>query len=283
MKKLSFELLKTLSVAAVVALSVGLGGCEADSDGLLTSDPGDGIGDGTGAGGGTGTGPIIPGYDEDGDGVADIYPNDGSADTEVTEGGVALEGSFVCTESAQIFDGTQAQVGTGGLVGGLLVDLLGHLGAGTVTALLNSVKETTLAIDGTLDTASVFTLTLDLLGLLSSVDQIITLPSGTVVEDGYAVAALSFPKALLELTLGGSVELITYRDEVEQERVSVGLNNLDLLGLGQERRLFLGMHVTQPYDQVVVSLAPRLLTVNLGEAMKLHELCTNGQMMAAAP
>lgn len=279
--------IKTGLVAALLAL--GLAGCQADSDGSLTAGPN-----------GNGTGQVDPddGIDDDGNptgggGNTDTgIPNDGSVDGgTVVDGDTPIAGGdtngrFVCSTTAQSFYGATTEVGANGLVGGPLTSLLNLLGGGSATALLNSVNDKELAIDGTLRTASTFTLTASLLaGLIDSIDQTIILPSGTTVpEDGYAVFAVSFPPGLLNLGLLTQVSVTTYLNDVQQEEpVTMDASSLDLLGQGVlgTPYAFIGRKVTKPYNRATISLQAGLLAADVGESMYVHELCTGGRVIPA--
>lgn len=274
---------------AVALLTLGIAGCRADSDGSLTAGPN-----------GNGTAPVDPddGIDDNGNPTGDGgntdtgFPNDGSVDGgTVVEGdtpiaGDGTNGRFICTATAQSFFGATTSVGTNGLVGGPLTDLLNLLGGASVTALLNSVRDKELAIDGTLRTASTFTLTASLLGgIVDSVDQTIRLPNGTRVNAGdYAVFAVSFPPGLLNLGLLTSVTVTTYLGDAQQEPpVTLHATALDLLGQGVAgpRYAFIGRKVTRPYDRATIGLQADLLAADIGEAMYVHELCTGGRIISA--
>jgi hypothetical protein len=295
------DLLKTSLIAGLLA--AGLAGCQADGDGSRTAGPrgngnaeidsNDGIDDG---------GNVV-GVDDDAgtQGNDDTgFPNDGSAGGRVDEGTATIAGTdadgndtgrrFVCTHSAQSFFGTTTEVGANGLVGNQLSGLLDGLGTNAVTNLLNSVNDKELAIDGTLRTASSFTLTLSLLGVagagtIDSIDQSITMPSGTRVPAGdYAVFAVSFPPGILDLGLMPSVTIRTFLNDTEQEDpVTLDATALDLLGQGITGPVyaFIGRKVTQPYNRATISLEADLLAADIGDAMYVHELCTGGRIVDA--
>ena len=60
--------------------------------------------------------------------------------------------------------------------------------------------------------------------------------------------------------------------------VSFNINNFDLLGqtVLNNGYAFVGRKVTKPYNRVKVTLRGSGLSVNVGEAMFLHEVCTAG-------
>lgn len=254
---------RAVCTAALVAASLALAGCHgAEGDGDQAASPG-AIDDG---------GPEGP------------FPNDGSTGGSITEGGNPLPGNFVCTGSVAAYgDDASTEVGTGGLVGGPLTALLNALGAAPLTQLLNSVADPENAIDSRLDTWSTFSLTLGLLGpVLSTVDQIVHV-GDTVPVGEYAVFGVSFPISTLELSLLQSVVVTTFQGETAQESASIDASALDLLGTisAGVRRAFVGVRTTLPYDTVSIGLLPRLLSVNVGDAMRVHELCTQGHFVDA--
>lgn len=270
---------KTLCAIAILA-AVGLAGCEADGN---AADAG-GITDGGDGDGG------------DGDGGSS-FPNDGTTPTIVNDGGPPqgtppngdgtgdpIPGRFICEASVRRYGpNPDTFVATGGLVGGPLTALLNTLGGDTATRLLNSVVDLDLAIDGDLRTASKFTLSAGLLlGLVDSVDQVIV-PDDDVPSGNYAVFAVSFPTATLELSVLNAIRVTTFRDEEIQERATVLESALDLLGVVQvgRRRAFIGLKTQEDYDAASIGIVPGLVTANVGEAMYVHELCTRGRFIDA--
>lgn len=268
------EILKTSLIASlVVAGSISLAACRADSNGVTSSGPN-----------GDGTGPV-----DNGDGS---FPNTGGTGGDdvggvVTEDGEDVAGGdsgnyFLCTESANVSYGATTEIGANGLIGAALNPLLDALGANAVSDLLASVADKDLAIDNDLGTASTFTLPVALLGgLISSLDQVIFLPQ-TQPAGSYAVFAVEFPSGLLELSLLKSVSVTTYLNDTEQESVTFNQVALDLLSLTLigDKHIFLGMKATKPYDRATIRLSTQLLSVDLGHAMKVHELCTNGEIVS---
>lgn len=261
--------LARLSGTLLLALSAVLAaGCSADGDGDL------GIVDGDIIGGD----PDAPGFDPDVD-----FPNNGTVPSTIEEDGVPLAGNFVCTRSAGRTATTEA--GAGGLLGDdLLGGLLGGiLNALTVTRLLGSVTEPERAIDGDFHTYSTFTRILDLLGLVTSVDQSV-IYQDPVAAGGYAVFALGFPGATVDLSLLNTVTVTTFNGDTEAESVSRSVNALDLLGLGGlgDRFAFVGVKTTQPYTRATIGLSNGL-SVNVGEAMHVYDFCSGGRMVNTAP
>lgn len=284
----------------LLALSTVLGGCQADFGGT-GSVPGPGTGGGTG----DGTGVVDPddGFDDDGNPTGDGsntdtgFPNDPTNPDEPDVGGIVLEGDtpiagdgtdfrFVCTRSARWTAGATTEVGANGLVGETLSGLLESIGGSSVTALLNSVHDIDLAIDGTLRTASTFTLSASLLGTeIDAVDQGIHLPA-PISSGRYAVFAVSFPAGLLNLGLLTSVTVTTYLGDSttpQEKPVTFDATALDLLGTGVTGPVyaFIGRRVTVPYDRATVSLAADALAIDVGEAMFVHEMCTDGVIVPA--
>lgn len=251
---------KTLIAGAVIAV---MAGCSADGDGSVGGSAG-----------------LNPG------GTSDIFPNNGTVTTVIRENGVDLTGRFICTSSAQRQAGATTTAGANGLLGGPLSDLLNLLGGNSVTALTNSVRDKELTIDGTLETGSTFTLTAALLGipgvgaLIDSIDQNIILPSPQPAGS-FAVFGLTFPGATVEASLLSGFTVTTYLGNNEQESEDFSVTAIDLLGfsgLGDQIGFF-GFKATQPYDRATISLIPTLIAANVGDAMKAHEMCTNGSFV----
>lgn len=210
--------------------------------------------------------------------------NDGTVPSTVTEGGTALSGNFICTASALAYGNQPAtSVAVNGLVGGPVSSLLNLLGASSLTQLLNSISAKELAADGNLDTYATYSLTVGLLGNLISSVELVVAPNSVVPAGKYAVVGLTFPVGTLELSLLQAVTLTTYLGTTEQESVDVDVSTLDLLGqlsIADTAR-FLGLRATKPYDSVTVSLSPTLISADVGKAMNVHELCTDGLLVAA--
>lgn len=288
-----------IAVLAVL-LSAGLSGCEADADGSTDSPGGGQSSD-------DGTAPIDPddGFDDDGTPAGNGsntdtgFPNDPTNPNLPDVGGTVVEGDtpiagdgtnfrFVCTRSTRSSAGATTEVGANGLVGDTLTGLLNSIGGDSATTLLNSVNDKELAIDGTLRTASIFTLTASLLGTaIDSIDQSVLLPDPVAIPAGrYAVFAVSFPPALLNLGLLTSVTVTTYLGDSttpQEAPVTLDATALDLLGMGVvgPAYAFIGRRVTQPYDRATIALAADVLAADVGEAMFVHEMCTDGQIVPA--
>lgn len=210
--------------------------------------------------------------------------NDGTVPSTVTEGGTALSGNFICTASALAYgDHPATSVTVNGLVGGGVSALLNLLGATSLTQLLNSVSAKELAVDGNLDTYATYSLTVGLLGNLISTVELVVAPNSVVPAGKYAVVGLTFPIGTLELSLLDAVTLTTYLGTSEQESVDVDVSTLDLLGQVSiaDTARFLGLRATKPYDSVTVSLSPTLISADVGKAMNVHELCTDGLLVTA--
>lgn len=268
------DVLKTSVVAGLMVTgSLQLAACRADSNGATTLGPN-----------GDGTGPV-----DEGDGS---FPNDGGlGGTDI--GGVVTDADgndiaggdsdsyFVCTESANKAYGATTEVGANGLIGAGLSELLDLLGADAVTDLLNSVSDADLTIDGDLSTGSTFTLLVSLLGgVIDSLDQSVLLPANQSAGS-FAVFALEFPSGILDLSLVKTIDVTTYLNDVEQETVRYSQATLDLLGLSLlgDVYTFVGFKTSKAYDRATVGLSTALLSVDLGDAMKVHELCTGGQIV----
>jgi hypothetical protein len=268
------EILKTSLIASlVVAGSISLAACRADSDGGTSSGPN-----------GDGTGNV-----DNGDGS---FPNDGGTSSgtipggSVTEDGTEIAGgdtgvSFICTETAQKSFGATTAVGANGLLGGPLTALLNLLGATSLTDLTNNVKDADLAIDGDITTGSTFTLTASLLlNAIDSLDQTIFLPQ-TQPTGSYAVFGVQFPAGTLDLSLLKAVTVTTFLGDTVQESNGFDQVTLDLLGqnIAGDVFTFIGLKATKPYDHATISLETLLLSVDVGDAMKVHELCTGGSLV----
>lgn len=269
--------------AALSLFAIALAGCHA-SGGNPPYGPGEFL---------TGSGAV-----DDNDGTGDDIADDGNAQTSLPNdgtvaGGTVLEGTtpiagtgtdrnFQCTDSAQIFAGASTVVGANGLVGSPLTDLVNDLGGTSTTALLNSVSDKDLAIDGTLRTASVFTLTASLLGTeIDSIDQQVVLPT-SLGAGNYAVFGVSFPPGLIDLGLMTEVRVTTFLgDTLQEEAVVLDATAIDLLGVGVFGPVYayVGRKVTKPYDRAVISLQAGLLAVDVSQAMYVHELCTGGNLV----
>lgn len=259
----SSSFLKPLAAAFVI---LAMAGCSADGDGT------------DGSGGGGGGGGLNPGG-----GTGTLFPNNGNVGGVVTDNGTPIPGNFICTASAQSRNGAITVVGANGLVGGTLTPLLNTLGADSATALLNSVKDKDLTIDGRLLTGSTFTLSAGLLiGLIDSVDQSVILPSAQAAGS-YAVFGLTFPAATLQLSLTDTISVTTYLGDTQQETQDFDQLALDLLGVTAvgDSIGFFGIKATKPYNRATIQLNQLLASANVGEAMKVYELCTGGRFVAA--
>ncbi len=252
--------LKHLAFAAMVATAaVGLAGCEAQGDGSL-----DGI--------------------DDGDGV--LFPNDGSTFTRVTEDGTPINVGerFICDAGASdVSNDLETRVVTLGLIGGPVANLLDALGADPVNGVTGSVTDKDNVIDNDLTTFATFRRAVDLVGTLTTVDEVVRF--NTQVSDGhYAVFAVSFPAGVLEASLVNRIVIHTFRDHVLQETTALTQAvAVDLLGLplvNGVRRAFIGLKTTQDFDAVTVGTVP-LLAANVGDSLRVHELCTDGHFVSA--
>ena len=153
----------------------------------------------------------------------------------------------------------------------------------SVSSLLAGISGPDDAIDGDLETFAGFTLLLDLLKIVSSLDLAVELPEGKRVAAGkYAAFAVSLPPSLLQLSLGLNVKVATFLgDQATGDSTSLSLPQLNLLGLGGTQYGFIGLQVTKPYDKAVISLGSDVLSISLAkDSLRVHELCVNGHKVA---
>lgn len=275
-----------LAIAATAA-AFSLVGCQANS----------GAGDASGDARYSGSRPVLNSPNDgsllDGllsDNTNIPFPNDGSVTSEIMEGEQSLDMKFVCEDSVSVFEGAQIELGANGLVGGLVGGLLNLLSGDSLSSLLNSLEDSTLALDNDLNTAAAVTQTLSGLGgLLNSVDVTIDLPAGTTNPDGaYAVAAISLPGSLLELGLLSTVRVVTLLNgETQEDNAVLSTSSLSLLGLStndlaDRSFAFVGYKTTKPFDAVRLELGAQLLSLDVGPSVYIHELCTDGDLVADA-
>lgn len=277
--------------AAALSLSmIALAGCQAEGDpsGLGGGSSGGASSGGASSGGASSGGVSSSGGASGGGSSGGGVPNDGTTPTDVLDGdgGPGLPGNFICTASARAYgNNPTTTVVVNGLVGSAVTDLLNLLGAGTVTNLLNSVAAKELVVDGQLDTAAIYSLTAGLLGgAISSIDLLVGL-NGTAPIGRYAVFGVRFPTAAVEASLIQSVTVRTFLGTTLQETAVLDASALDLLGQVSTGNpvSYLGLRVKKPYNGVSVSLNPTVVSANVGEAMYLHELCTDGFFVASPP
>lgn len=208
--------------------------------------------------------------------------NDGTAATAITGSGNPIPGHFICSHSVSATRPTLV-VGTNGLVGGPLTDLLGSLGLDVVGNLLNSVSTPEAAADANLDTAAGVTLTAGLLGsTLSSIDLTAEITNGGTVPSGYyAVAGLSFPGGIANLSLFNAITIRTSLLDLPQEVATLDQSAISLLGINGSTvpSAWVGFKATRPYDKLTLSLVPGVLSVNVGNAVRVHEFCYDGRFV----
>lgn len=269
--------------AAAVFCTFALLGCQANSGPV-------------GGGGGGGLDPDT-GIDADGNPTGDGsntdtgFPNDGSVGGSILDEGVELIGAdtgqgFICTQAASADAGAEIEVAANGLVGSVLGPLLDLLSADSVNALLNSVRDRNLALDQDFKTAAAVTQTAaGLLGQLNSLDIVVNLPQ-TVGSGRYAVFALSFPPSLLDLGLLSSVSVTTLLNDTEVETgATVDATGLSLLGFSTDQLgsvyALVGYKASEPFDAARLSISSDFLSVDLGENLFIHELCTGGRLVDA--
>ncbi|MGH8461139.1 MAG: hypothetical protein ACRESS_05995 [Stenotrophobium sp.] len=258
---------KTTIACAILAVAA-LSGCDAN---------GPGFGGAGGGPNGNGTGPVTGGSG----GTGSTFPNNGTASTTITNGGTAVNGHFICTESAQSQYGTTTYYSVNGVVGTLTAPL-NSLGANTATGLLNAVNNADLAIDGNLDTYSTFALTAGALGAVDTVTQTVQLPpNSTVAPGGYAVFAVQFPAGTVTAAVLGNVIVTTYLNKVAQETITVSETQIALIGanVAGVTNAFIGVQATKPYDRADISLTPPVVSADVGDAMQVDELCTSGNII----
>ncbi|MES2682188.1 MAG: hypothetical protein V4650_01615 [Pseudomonadota bacterium] len=207
-------------------------------------------------------------------------PNDGTTPTTVIDDdGTETPGFFVCTAGARTYGpNPTTEVRVNGLVGSAVTDLLDMLGAGTVTQLQNSVVAKELVVDNNLSTAAQYNLSVGLLGgAISSIDLAVGLNSPAPAAK-FAVFLLTFPIGTVEASLIQSVTVTTFLGGVQQDQAVIDASTLDLAGQVStaETIRFVGLKATLPYDEATISLSPTLVSANVGNAMNVHELCTDG-------
>lgn len=213
--------------------------------------------------------------------ASEDFPNDGTTPGLVEVDGVDAvtdEQGFVCLSSAT---GAVITTGVNGLVGAALDPLINALGGGSVTTLLNSVTDAPLAVDGDFATHATVTQTAGgLVGGLNALDVNLNWnsPSETA-GNNFAVFALSVPDALLDLSLGATVQVDTLLEgEVQEAGSAVDVSGVSLLntGLALQDVFWVGLQTTLPYDQLRLRLSTDLLALNVGEDLRIHEVCTSG-------
>lgn len=211
------------------------------------------------------------------------FPNDGTV-------GGSIEG-FVCTQSTSFNEGSHLEVGANGLIGTVVGGLLNLLSGNALTDLLNSVSDADLAMDLDFKTAAVVTQAVaGFGGALNSLDVTFHLPEETVMDAGkYAVFAVSFPSSLLELGLFSTLTVTTLLDgQVQEGGVSLDTSAASLLGASTnlvgltKRYALVGLETTKPYDSVRLGVGSHFLTLDLGEKLYIHELCTDGRIVDQA-
>lgn len=228
----------------------------------------------------------------DGSNTQTGFPNDGSVGGSILEDGLLIAGTgsdkgFVCTRGLSTFNGARVEVAANGLVGAVVGTLLGLLSGDSLNSLLNSVDDDTLAIDGDLSTAAVVTQTAaGLVGGLNSLDVLFNLPENTTLNAGnFAVVAVSFPPSLLDLGLLSSLRVDTLLDEVVQETgAQIDSSGLSLLGFSTDQLTgasyaLVGYKTIAAFDQVRLRLSSDFLSVDLGENLFIHEVCTGGNLV----
>ena len=176
--------------------------------------------------------------------------------------------ALACTQSAPV--GTTAAP----VREGLLCTLL--------SGLVCNVDDASLAVDSDPDTATAVSYRLGLLDQLlgGAVGIRATLP-GPVPAGRLAAVDLDLGAGVLDLALGRTVTVSTWRNGVKQEERGTGsLLALDLLGrniLGNEDRGLVGFVNSLPYDELQVTVSANLLTLDLSQGGRIHDVCLFGQ------
>jgi len=266
---MNIDLLKKTLLAVSVAAAFGLAGCSADGSG---TESGSIVSDG---------GTAKPPLNNDGSTPTNVQQdtnNDGTADTAVDSGK-----NFVCTQGALAYGQVVAADASSGLLGGPLTSLINTLGGTPITALTNGVSEPYNAVDGYLSTYATFTLPASLLtSAVDAVAESITFPQ-KVGAGAYAVFGVTFPAGTLNLGLTKTVTVSTYLGTTLQESLSVNEVNLDLLGrtVAGDQAAFIGIKTKKDFNSAVIALSSTLASVQVGDAMHVHELCTGGKFVTA--
>jgi hypothetical protein len=261
------------ALAAVLLAGAALSACTSNGGG---SDNG-GVGS-SGSSGGAGSSGGIDGSSSSGGPL-----NDGSGPTNITQGGTPLPGHFICTAGAKTYGDVTTAVSANGLVGDQLSALVNQLGGNSATTLLNSVINKDNVIDGKLSTFATYQLTVSLFGgPIDSVGESVIMPIGTTVPAGkFAVFGISFPANTVGLSLLQNATVSTSLAGTTQES-NVESNPLLLSLLGQtvagDPALWLGIKATKPYDTATLTLAPTVLSADVGDALHVYEMCVDGTL-----
>jgi hypothetical protein len=261
---------KFAALAAVLLAGAALSACTSNGSGDNS-----GVGSSGGTSGGGGGGAI------DGSSSSGGPSNDGTAPTNITNGGKPISGHFICTTGARAYGDVTTAISANGLVGDQLSALVNMLGGNSATTLLNSVINPNNVIDGKLSTFATYQLTASLFGsTIDSVGESVIMPQGTTVPAGqYAVFGISFPNNTVGLSLLQNATVSTSLAGVQQEQ-NVLTNALLLSLLGQsvagQAPIWLGLQATKPYDTATLSLAPSVLSADVGDALHNYEMCVDG-------
>ncbi len=229
-----------------------------------------------GSSGGGGGGGAIDGSSSSGGPL-----NDGTGPTNITQGGKPVSGHFICTTGARAYGDVTTAVSANGLVGSPVTALVNQLGGNSATTLLNSIINPDNVIDGKLSTFATYQLTASLFGsVIDSVGEAVVMPAGTTVPAGkFAVFGISFPGNTVGLSLLQNATVSTSLAGVQQES-NVLTNALLLSLLGQtvagQPAIWLGIETTKPYDTAILSLAPTVLSADVGDALHNYEMCVDG-------
>ncbi|MDP3857800.1 MAG: thrombospondin type 3 repeat-containing protein [Stagnimonas sp.] len=124
-----------------------------------------------------------------------------------------------------------------------------------------------------------------LLQLLGSISYQVKLPA-PVAAGGFAGFVIEQPPATADISLLRNFVVTTFLADVQQEEFSVDQTNLDLLGqagLTPTGLDLLGGTNTLPYDEVHLSIASTLLSVDLADTIRIHETCTAQEAVDPLP
>ena len=264
---------KLAALAAVILAGAALSACTSNGSG----DNGAGSSGGNSSGGAGSSGGI------DGSSSSGGPANDGTGPTNITQGGTPVTGHFTCTTGARAYGDVTTAVSANGLVGDQLTALLDMLGGNSATTLLNSVINPNNVIDGKLSTFATFQLTASLFGgPIDSVGLSVVMPAGTTVPAGkFAVFGISFPSDTVGLsllqnaTVSTSLAGVTQESNVESNTLLLSLLGATVVG---DPALWLGVETTKPYDTATLSLAPTLLSADVGDALHAYEFCVDGTL-----
>ncbi|MEQ8270612.1 hypothetical protein [Algiphilus sp.] len=175
---------------------------------------------------------------------------------------------LACTETAA--PGTTAAP----IRDGLLCTLL--------SGLVCEVGDASLAVDNNRDTFTQVTYRLGLLDeVLGGAAGIRATLPGPIPAGRLAAVDIALGTGVLDLALGRTVTLSTFRNGVKQEERGTGtLLALDLLGrsvIGDASRGLVGFVNTLPYDELQVTVSANLLSLDLSQGARIYDVCVSGR------